>query len=261
MKRKSIGSKGTTEDEEKTTGKYVFLEDEFKKKETDQQFPATRKKEILVEGEERQHITENKVGTPVAIKCISENIDLVLTRDAFYSSDIREKGDCKPLFTYQRILDTLKEQNDRSLDDLIRNVEWGLEKLDFSGFIDVTGNGEVYLTIVRERHSELEDRTLFKYIPAGLYHLKFNKGYTEVEEITVMQDWRPTKTKVVGERGKSRFTLYAAEGNEIYYREYDGATPMLDTIRKPVKLGLEKDDMIIDFDVLGSSIAVVTENK
>ena len=166
-----------------------------------------------------------------------------------------------PILTYEDILEVLKKEKDTNLDDLVRSVGFGSDKKDFSGSIDVSNNGDVYLTLLRERHNDLEDRTLFKHVSAGLYHLKFSSDYTKIKKVEVMKEWRPTKTKIVGNTGGSKVTLYAAEGNIIRSREYNGNVPVPDTIIQTHKFGLGKDDMIIDFDVLGSSIAIVTENK
>lgn len=223
--------------------------------------------EITDETPENPEGREKKARTPISIKCVGLYKDLTLTRVGLYSV-LYNKGGNTPKVecccTLQQIIERLTQQKDAqnekgkkdNLESILKTFESALKKEnELDGMVTATEDGEVYLSLVRERRVTLPMREYSEFIPIGLFYLKLEEDFSKSSVISYV-GWQPRKIKL--EQKLNNNYLYIAEKHEIVYGTISRNQFEPDT---RYSFDLYETEQIIDFDANDKFVAVVVNDN
>lgn len=278
--RVSIGSMGyekeiKDEKEIKTKGMHFF----------DYNATHIKKEDGTIKEIEELAFVSLEEKTPLSVKCVTPDNDLVFTNEGLVSIVLSDQGQklvklCPISKLKEAVSETINQlpQKKEDLEKVVKSIEYGLKKNDFDGKVVGFKDGNVYLSLVRQREISMPDgRVLYDYPPLGLFYLHFENGdFSKIPKVTYMPDWKPSTIWMKKEVAEEYNKLYLAIGCTIKGVNIRSADDKRDadeqrSIENYVvrESDPEQRYRIIDFDVLNFSgengnktyVSAVVEDK
>ncbi|MBS3121836.1 hypothetical protein J4434_03050 [Candidatus Woesearchaeota archaeon] len=212
--------------------------------------------------------------TPLSIKCVTQDTDIVFTNDGLTSIVLSDGSQeqfivCPISKLKEAVEEVQKKTPSKDLTKILKSIEYGIQKSDFDGKVVGFRDGDVYLLLTRQREINLPNgRTLYDYPSVGLFYLHFKKGdFSKLESITYMPEWKPSVIQMVKTAEEYNHLFLAIECiiKSLKLKEANIANEpnnIEDYILK--EYDAEQRYRIIDFDVLTGDktyVSAIIEDK